>query len=128
MGPSGVTFACISVQSERLSRTEKDGDVRSSVVERPTWVEWAGRGAILHSKALPGITVTVSSTSGISSGSSPSLLCSCTHRRRRQTGTRATAAHGTDSPCANGRCTRLHLTQVQHAFKQQCMSLQDMMD
>lgn len=41
-----------------------------------TFADWAGRGVILHSKALPGITVTVSWTSGISSASSLSQLSS----------------------------------------------------
>lgn len=122
--PKDATSARISV----FKVETKDSDVKNTVVERLTWVEWAGRGVILQSKALPGITVTVSWTSGISSVSCPSQLCSCTHTGPRQTQTRVTTAHSTYSPCANGRCTWLHLTQIQHAFKQQCMSLQDMMD
>lgn len=35
-----------------------------------TSAEWGGLGDILHSKVLPGITATVSCTSGISSASS----------------------------------------------------------
>lgn len=70
---------CVTKARERGLRC---GDMTQSLCKRRfmheirTCAERAGRGVILHSKALPGITVTVSWTSGISSASSPSQLCS----------------------------------------------------
>lgn len=90
-GPKKTTGRCLSARKPSGSEVNVGQRCqKNTVVEKLTWAEWGGRGVILQSKALPAITVTVSWTSGISSVSSPSQLCSCTHRRHCQTPTRAT--------------------------------------
>lgn len=99
--------------------------------EMLTCAEWAGRGVILHSKALPGITVTVSWMSGISSASSASQLCSYIHThtydliRLGQTQTQLTA-HTVRVQTDDSQKDNCH--KFNTPFKQQCISLQDIMD